>query len=180
MPVQLRDSYIVQWRDLIQYLIGQIEADGDHAAGILALACHIQRRSRATDQYLIIEMERVPRQNMSLHRLSDIGATTRLFHRRPGDGIRRPQQIVQQRGVKTRQRILLLPLLMANQNHVMGRLGIHDRHISDRRRSEINIERARYITGLILNLHPIQPVTRDRGLIAKLAGAGNIPCPSQL
>lgn len=88
MPVQLRDSYIVQGGELIQYLIGQIETNGDHAAGILALVCHIQRRSRATDQHLIIEMERVPRQNVSLHRLSDIGATTILLHRRPRDGIR--------------------------------------------------------------------------------------------
>ena len=42
MPVQPMDSYIVQGRELTQYLIGQIETDGDHAAGIWGLLYFIQ------------------------------------------------------------------------------------------------------------------------------------------
>ena len=57
MPVQLQDSYIVQGRDLIQYLIGQIEADADGYASIMVFISHISSWLPMTRQYLIIEVK---------------------------------------------------------------------------------------------------------------------------
>jgi len=67
MPVAEWDSYIVQWRYLIQYLIGHIDTDADLIAHRLRMARDNRYGTAGSDQVFIIKMERIPRQNMSLY-----------------------------------------------------------------------------------------------------------------
>lgn len=51
------DSYIVQWRDLLQHLIGHVDIDADLSSKGIAMARDHGRRNFGPEQGLILEME---------------------------------------------------------------------------------------------------------------------------
>lgn len=119
MPVVEWDSYIVQRRDLIQYLIGHIDIDADLATRQPLMSSSQWRGAAGPQQHIIIKMEGVPRQNMSGQR------SYRLCRRRGHQGcavdvVGVAEQILQADIAQTLQRILLLPLFMTDQHHHVG------------------------------------------------------------
>ena len=51
------DSYIMQWRDLLQHLIGHVDIDADLSSKGIAMARDHGRRNFGPEQRLILEME---------------------------------------------------------------------------------------------------------------------------
>src|SRR5690606_6582148 len=176
MPVAEWDSYIVQWRYLIQYLIGHIDTDADLIAHLLRMTRGDRCDTAGSDQVFIIKMQRIPRQNMSLY------LTNRVCQRGCGqwstvDTVGVNEQILQAGMAQTLQRILLLPLIMPDQHHPVRWLSIHYRIKCDGGRREVHIERTRHVAIFAFKIQPVNPVTRHGCLIAKLAGAGNAALP---
>ena len=60
------DSYIVQWGDLIQHLIGHVNVDADLACQRATMARKHRGWPLGTQQRVFFEMKGVPRQNMTL------------------------------------------------------------------------------------------------------------------